>query len=353
VLDFLYIPVSWVLLRWHQLFTALGMNNDSGLNWALSIVALVITARLLLFRVFIKQVKHMRRMQEMQPKIQQLRDKYKNDKAEMQRQMMKLQQDEGFNMAAGCLPMFLQFPIFIALFHVLKHLSNQAEAKPGSPGLTLYTFTEQETQSAAHAKLFDAPLAGTLTDAKHVLALGGDMSSTRIVILVLVAISALATLYTQILVRQAAITQPEGTAATVQKLMMVGIPASVVFSGVFFPLGVLLYWFTSNTWTMGQQLYINKYHPHTPTETPAAGVAGKALAPPPGKKPVRPKPGSPVPPSANDADSAGTGSNSADVNGVAKDETSPGPAATRPVRPKTTRPGGKPGTRPGQTRKRR
>ena len=83
MLNFLYVAVSWVLLRWHQLFTAIGLDKNSGLNWSLSIVFLVVTARLLLFRLFIKQVHYQRHMQEMQPKIQALRDKYKNDRAEM------------------------------------------------------------------------------------------------------------------------------------------------------------------------------------------------------------------------------------------------------------------------------
>ncbi len=102
----------------------LGLDPAGGLNWTLSIIFLVVTARLLLFRLFIKQVHYQRHMQEMQPKIQALREKYKNDRAEMQRQMMALQQEQGFNPLAGCLPMFLQIPIFISLFHVLRHLSN-------------------------------------------------------------------------------------------------------------------------------------------------------------------------------------------------------------------------------------
>src|SRR3954464_7221515 len=159
MLDFLYTAVSWVLLRWHQLFTGLGLDPKGGLNWTLSIIFLVITARLLLFRLFIKQVKYQRHMQEMQPKIQALREKYKSDRAEMQRQMMKLQQDQGFTPLAGCLPMFLQIPIFISLFHVLRHLSNSV-TKCQSLGtstpysghlLKLYTFSTEQTCNASQA----------------------------------------------------------------------------------------------------------------------------------------------------------------------------------------------------------
>lgn len=293
MLNFLYTPVSWVLLQWHHLFNAVGLDKNGGLNWALSIVFLVITARLLLFRLFIKQVKYQRHMQTMQPEIQKLRKKYKDDRAEMQRQMMALQQEQGFNPLSGCLPMFLQIPIFIALYHVLRHLSNSValcEQGSGYTGklLTLYTFKRNETCAAAQAKLFGAPLAGRLTDtADQIRTLGGERGVTIGVILVLVLISASATFTTQLLVRAGNPTQAEGTAATVQKLMLYLIPLGTLGSGLFFPLGVLLYWFTSNTWTMLQQLYINKYHPHEALTAAPVGELGKTLAPKPGQRPQR------------------------------------------------------------------
>jgi YidC/Oxa1 family membrane protein insertase len=287
VLNFLYTAVSWVLLRWHNLFS-LFLDKDSGLNWALSIVFLVITARILLFRVFLKQVHYQRHMQEMQPKIQALRKKYKDDKAEMQRQMMALQQEQGFNPLSGCLPMVLQIPIFIGLYHVLRHLANSVGRTTGDSRNTLYSFSQSETFSAAKAKLFGAPLAARLTDTSaQIHTLGGDLTSTRIVVVLLVVISAGATYMTQRLVRSGATTVPEGTAATVQKLMLYVIPVMTLGSGLFFPLGVLLYWFTSNTWTMGQQFYINRFHPHPDKDKtlPVAGELGKTLAPKPGQRP--------------------------------------------------------------------
>ena len=83
MLDFLYTAVSWVLLRWHSaVHRCSGMSKTSGLTWALSIILLVVTARLLLFRLFVKQVHYQRRMQEMQPKIKKLQEKYKDDRAD-------------------------------------------------------------------------------------------------------------------------------------------------------------------------------------------------------------------------------------------------------------------------------
>ena len=295
-LDFLYTAVSWVLLRWYQLFTLLGMSETSGLTWTLSIIMLVVTARLLLFRFFVKQVHYQRRMQEIQPKIKKLQEKHKGDKATLQREMMALQQAEGFNPIAGCLPMLLQIPIFISLFHVLKHISNSVGLPGGARGLTLYGFTEQQTTDAAAAKLFNAaPLAASLRESvSKIHQLHGDVSTTRTVTLVLVLVSALATFLTQRAVIANQTTPPEGQAAMIQRLMLVGIPVSVIVSGFIFPLGVLLYWFTSNLWTLGQQYYIFRFHPHT---TPAAATAGgstptapgKTLAPKVGQKPVNPK----------------------------------------------------------------
>jgi YidC/Oxa1 family membrane protein insertase len=256
-LDVLYAAVSWVLLRWHQLFSAIGLPPG---DWALSIVLLVITVRLLLFPLFIRQVHYQRRVQQLQPKIATLRERHRDDRAAEQRELLKLQQEEGFNPLAGCLPLLVQIPIFISLYHVLRHLANSAHLLPPSPRLTLYTFTSDETISAARAKLFGAPLAGSLQDAAHLDA----FMPTLAVLLV----SAAATYLTQLLVRRTQPAEPGTPAATVQRLMLYGVPAGVLISGLVFPLGVLLYWLTSNVWTLAQQAYVNRFHPPRPPASP-------------------------------------------------------------------------------------
>jgi YidC/Oxa1 family membrane protein insertase len=363
LLDILYTAVSWALLRWHDLFNAIGINKDSGINWTLSIVALVMTARLLLFRFFVKQVHYQRHMQDMQPKMAQIKAKYKDDKQAQQREMMKLQQEEGFNPITGCLPMFLQIPVFISLFHVLRHLSNsvkiadriasgQAVSTSDLAKLKLYTFTQSETISGAKANLFKAPLAASFHDSSAVIkALGGDVSATRWVILPLLLISAAATFATQLMVKSNATVVAEGTAATIQKAMLYLIPVGVLASGLLFnfPLGVLLYWFTSNLWTLGQQAYIIRFHPHEPKAgaDAAVGEVGRALAPKPGAKP-----------DYNRARQGGqSGSHLAnDAADKAADDVA-GPAVTRAPRPgaRPARPGNNrpPGKRPSQSKKRR
>jgi YidC/Oxa1 family membrane protein insertase len=348
MLDPLYTAVSWVLLRWYQLFTLLGMSKQGGLTWTLSIIMLVVTARLLLFRFFVKQVHYQRRMQEMQPKIKKLQEKHKGDKASLQREMMALQQAEGFNPISGCLPMFLQIPVFISLFHVLKHMSNSIGLPPGAPGLRLYGFTEAQTHDAAHARLFGAPLAASLHESStKILQLNGDVSTTRIVTIVLVIVSAAATLVTQRAVIANQPTPAEGQAALIQKLMLVGIPISVVFSGFIFPLGVLLYWFTSNVWTMGQQFYIFRFHPHPSaagqgTNAPPPEV-NRALAPKVGAKPVNVK-GRPAAGAKATATTNGAVPTAADAS-VNGDDSVPGPntnrAGNRAPRPAGSRPANK------------
>jgi YidC/Oxa1 family membrane protein insertase len=288
LLNFLYIAVSWVLLRWHEAFTWLGMDPASGLTWALSIVFLVITIRLLLFRFFIKQVQSQRKMQEVQPKIAALREKYKNDRQTLSQEMMKLQKEEGFNPIGGCLPILMQAPVFISLFHVLRLIgTSKATALSGE-----YHWTAEQADLAGKATVFGAPIASAFTDPRNLVSTiaGASATATHIVALVLIVLMVAATYTTQRQVMLRSTTTLDAQQAMIQKLMLYGIPASLTVSGFFFPIGVLFYWFTNNLWSMGQQFYILKRMPHPNAK--AEGVSpevAKALAPKPGQKPVRPK----------------------------------------------------------------
>ena len=361
MLNFLYTPVSWVLLLWHRFFTSLGIAPNAGLNWALSIVFLTITMRLLLFRLFIKQIKYQRQMMVLQPKIKAIQQKYKNDRAEQQRQMMALQQEHGFNPLAGCLPLLLQWPIFIALFHVLRHLSNSVaqcgvwQANPAQvpSQLTLYTFSARQTCDAATARLFGgAPLAARLFEAPAALLnLQGTRGVLAATILVLVAISAFATFMTQRLARKANPVQAEGQAAMIQNAMQYLIPVGTLGSGLFFPLGVLVYWFTSNTWTMAQQVYVNKFHPHESVNKAPVGELGKTLAPKPGARPVRHDKATETAVAVQPATAAETGAAEGDQPTDRQDDQ----AQANPAGPQsnTPRPGqrpNRPGNRPGGNR---
>ncbi|HSV66187.1 MAG TPA: membrane protein insertase YidC [Mycobacteriales bacterium] len=283
LLNWLYTAISWIMLRWHDLFSTF-LPANSGLSWALSIMFLVITLRVLMFRFFVKQVKTQRAMQELNPKIQALRQKYKDDRQTLSREILALQQEAGVNMAAGCLPVLLQAPVFFALFHVLRRIT------PGA--VPLYSWTQEKMDSAANAKLFGAPIPAAFnTPGDKLAVLGGNPTATHIVAVVLIVFMVAATFFTQRMVMTRTTTQLDPQQAMIQKLMLYGMPASLAVSGFFFPVGVLLYWFTNNLWTLGQQFYILR---RMPMKTPDAGekkptIDPKLLAPKPGAKPLHPK----------------------------------------------------------------
>ncbi|MGB9377340.1 MAG: membrane protein insertase YidC [Mycobacteriales bacterium] len=289
-LNFLYTAISWLLLRWHDLWGFV-FGVESNKSWVLSIIFLVITIRLVLFPLFVKQIKSQRKMQELQPKMKALQAKHKGDKETLQREMMSLYKENGANPVAGCLPIFLQAPVFLSLYHVLKRLDpTKARDK------TLYGWTGSEFDSAARAKIFGAPISAHLSSpAKTLEQLNASGTSVKIVGVVLIAIMVITTYITQrqmIAKQQAAGTAMDPQQLMIQRLMLYGIPASLLISGSLFPLGVVLYWCTTNVWSMGQQFYVLRKMPIV--GAPAAGAkepgAEATVAPPkPGARPQRPK----------------------------------------------------------------
>jgi len=262
-LNWFYTAIAWVMKQWHALFSTF-LDPAGGITWALSIVFLVVTIRVLLFRLFVKQVKSQRAMQEIQPEIQKLRKQYGADKQGFSQAMMALQKERGVNPLAGCLPILPQIPVFIALFHVLRRLTPQAEG--------LYSWSTELTQQAASAKLFGAPISSSFKmqepKESQILALtDGSYTNIRVVCLVLIVIMCTTTYYTQrqIMKRSGPV---EGQAAMVQKMLLYGMPLSLFVTGFFFPVGVLLYWTANNLWTLGQQLLLlRRLPPKTPPLT--------------------------------------------------------------------------------------
>ncbi len=158
MLDWLYTGISWVMARWHSLWNWVfgdppAESGLSGLAWVLAIVFLVVTIRLLLFPLFVKQVKSQRAMQELQPEMAKLRKQYGSDRQGLSQAMMALQKERGVNPLAGCLPILPQIPVFLSLFHVLRRLA------PDKPGL--YSWSDELTDEAARAKLFGAPISSS------------------------------------------------------------------------------------------------------------------------------------------------------------------------------------------------
>lgn len=346
--DPLYTAISWVMARWHSLWNLIfgdppAESGLSGLAWVLAIVFLVVTIRVVLFPLFVKQVKSQRAMQELQPEIAKLRKQYGSDRQGMSQAMMALQKERGVNPLAGCLPILPQIPVFFALFHVLRRLAPDAQG--------LYSWSSELTDAAARAKLFGAPISSSfnMSGAKETAILEiASYTNIRVVAFVLIVVMCFTTFFTQkqIMSRSGPV---EGQAATVQKLLLYGMPLSLFVSGFFFPIGVLLYWFTNNLWTLGQQFFILRKLPPPGSDAAKAKAAAdkpvidpRTLAPKPGAKPVRPKAGRPVSPATSIETPAADGDHAGDQTGGREATGSQGNGG-----PPGAQPGGS--TRAGQT----
>jgi YidC/Oxa1 family membrane protein insertase len=336
LLDWLYTAISWVMAQWHSLWNFLFGDPPvestlGGLTWVLAIVFLVVTIRLILFPLFVKQVKSQRAMQELQPEMAKLRKQYGSDRQGLSQAMMALQKERGVNPLAGCLPILPQIPVFLSLFHVLRRL------QPGAEGL--YGWSDQLTDEAARAKFFGAPISSSfnMTGAKQdaILAIPGvTYLNIRIVAFVLIVIMCFTTFFTQkqIMARSGPV---EGQAAMVQKILLYVMPAGLFVSGFLFPIGVLLYWFTNNLWTLGQQFFILRKMPPPGSDAAKAKAAAekpaidpKLLAPKPGAKPVRPKGGRPASPTSDATPTATTSPDGGTPDGGTANGKPPGKPAS-------------------------
>ncbi|WP_433475536.1 membrane protein insertase YidC [Spirillospora sp. CA-142024] len=251
MLDWLYEIVSQLIVWIHTGLSTI-VPKDSGWAWGGSIILLTVLLRLILVPLFVKQIHASRKMQELNPKVQALRKKYKNDKQRLNQEVMKLYQENGANPLSGCLPLLVQMPIFIGLFQTLKRIS---DAKPGQ---SVFAVSSDLVASAQNANIFGAHIPDTFLNAW-----GADPKSwTAIVVTgIAVVISSCTTFFT---VRASMKRQPVADEANpmmqAQKMMVFMAPLFGLF-GLGFPLGVLMYWVTSNSWTLAQQHYIYKRYP--------------------------------------------------------------------------------------------
>ena len=281
MLDPLYRLVAAAIVFFHGALSPI-FGKDSFWSWALAIVLLTMVVRLLLFPLFVKQIKSQRTMQMLQPRIKEIREKYKNDKQRMNMELMALQKEHG-NPLLGCLPIFAQIPLFIALFHVLRALQPhhttlgvcQWTAKNGYILHETSGLNCQQVYDFAHAKLFGVSLAASFrSPAAELDYLGANSMAVKIMAAILIVIMSVTTYMTQkqIMGRQPSVDPAQ---ATQQKIILYLIPAMLLFSGTLFPIGVLFYWLTTNLWSMGQQFFVlRRMPPVVPLPTgPAAARA--------------------------------------------------------------------------------
>ncbi|WP_328674321.1 membrane protein insertase YidC [Streptomyces sp. NBC_00322] len=251
--SFITTPVSWVIVQFHTLYGAI-FGPDTGWAWGLSIVSLVILIRICLIPLFVKQIKSTRNMQALQPKMKAIQERYKSDKQRQSEEMMKLYKETGTNPLSSCLPILAQSPFFFALYRVLSSIAS---------GHTIGVINESLLDSARQAHIFGAPLAAKFTDSSEkVASLGASLTDVRIVTAVMIVMMSASQFYTQ---RQLMQKNVDLTVKTPymqqQKMLMYIFPVIFAVMGINFPVGVLVYWLTTNVWTMGQQMYVINQNP--------------------------------------------------------------------------------------------
>jgi YidC/Oxa1 family membrane protein insertase len=262
-------------------------HDSVGFSWGLSIIFLTFVIRLLILPLTFKQVRSMQSLQRLQPEIKKLQARYKDDRQRMNQEMMKFYQEHKVNPLSSCLPVLLQLPFFLSLFYMLRHdlrldVCGQTKVPcgqiPGDHGESFF-FIPDITDKATGAALV----------VLIILYVGSQL------------VSGLITTF---------------TADRTQRMMMLALPFVFVTFIINFPAGLILYWITTNFWTIGQQLFIKRFLP-APEPLPAGAVAaapasgdGKAKIP---AKPAKtPKPGKPAKAEAE----ANSGSNGAQATKV-------------------------------------
>lgn len=263
--SFIMAPLYWItsviLTGFHSLFGNV-FGDDSGWAWVLSIVGLTLVIRAALIPLFVKQIKSSRNMQLLQPKVKELQKKYGHDRERLAQETMALYKETGTNPFASCLPILLQMPIFLALFRLLDRAAH---------GDTRGVLTTEQATSFGNSEIFGAKISNTF------LAAEGDMT-VRVLALSLVLAMTATTFLTQrqLMSKNMPADAMSGPYAQQQKMLLYVLPVVFAVGGIAFPIGVLIYWTTSNLWTMGQQFYVIRNNPAPGTPAAEAKLARDA-----------------------------------------------------------------------------
>ena len=269
--------VSIIMVGFHEGLSAIGMPEASGWTWTLSIIGLVLVIRAALIPVFVKQIKAQRGMQLLQPDLKKLQTKYKGKTDQLSRQAMAQEQmalykKHGTNPFSACLPMLIQMPFFFALFQVLSGISTNAKAGQG-----IGAMSHEQVVQFDQSSIFGAPLSASL--------LHGDPSGSgsAVAVWVLSIIMILAMTASQFITQKQIMAKNMSEEAMAspfmrqQKMMLYILPIVFGVGGINFPIGVLIYWTTTNLWTMGQQFFVIRRMP-TPGSPAAKALAERRAA---------------------------------------------------------------------------
>jgi YidC/Oxa1 family membrane protein insertase len=249
ILNPLYYAVSWVMVTFHSLLGfVFGKDGSESIKWSLSIIGLVIVIRIILIPLFVKQIKSQRALTALQPHMKEIQKKHKDDRQKQSEEMMKLYKEHKTNPFASCFPIIAQAPIFFALFTVLNGISRN----------TPHGFLKGDLLlSAQEAKFFGANLSNTF------LSLNSNLHTKIVTVALIVFMSATTfTTQRQLMVKgMPKMDSSNNMMLQQQKIMLYVFPIIFAVSGVNFPVGVLIYWSTTNLWTFGQQFYVIKRNP--------------------------------------------------------------------------------------------
>ncbi|MDO5677201.1 MAG: membrane protein insertase YidC [Propionibacteriaceae bacterium] len=250
----LYWAVSGLVVLFYRLFAPI-FGADSGVTWTVAIVMLTVVIRTLLIPLFVKQINSARNMQLMQPKVAELQKKYGHDRERLGQETMKMYKEEGVNPMASCLPLLLQMPIFLSLFRVLQGVADN------TPRGAFFKDNPDLVKSLQNSELFGAGLADRIFPIE-------SFGATQIlgILLVVAMVGVFFVTQLQLMRKNMPPESQTGQAAQMQKMMLYFFPVVYAMSATFIPIGVLVYWLTSNVWTMVQQAILirNNPAPNTP-----------------------------------------------------------------------------------------
>ncbi|MDQ0074881.1 YidC/Oxa1 family membrane protein insertase [Arthrobacter oryzae] len=255
------LPFQWlvsiIMVGFHEGLSASGLPAADGWTWTLSIVGLVLVIRAALIPVFLKQLDAQRRMRLLQPDLKKLQEKYRGKTDQLSRQAMAQEQmamykKHGTNPFSACLPMLIQVPFFLALFQVLSGISTAARQDEG-----IGAMSHEQVVQFDQSSIFAAPLSASVL---HGTPPGGNVVAVWILSIVMILAMTAAQFITQKLIM--ARTMSDEAMATPfmrqQKAILYVLPVIFGAGGIVFPIGVLIYWTTTNLWTLAQQYFVER-----------------------------------------------------------------------------------------------
>jgi YidC/Oxa1 family membrane protein insertase len=285
-------------------------HNSVGVPWGWSIILLTIVVRACLIPLTVKQFGSMQRLQQLQPELKALQAKYKDDKERQQQEMMKFYKENKVNPLGSCLPLVAQLPVFISLFYMLRK-NLRVDICPAI----------QKAYQSHYAALHHISLAAAKGETKACgvghgagFLFVGDLTNkaTGSVLVVLIVLYIGTQLASSLMMSSATMDKN-------QRRLMLAMPLLFVLFVINFPAGVIVYWITTNTWTMAQQYVVKRRMGPMRPAVAAAGAAGGATSVVPTSK-SPPKRGEADGASGENGSSSGGGGIGALIRGRSKEK---------------------------------